>query len=90
MLQYAEGLTDRQAADQVRARMDWKFLLGLELDDPGFDFCVLCDFRARLIEHGLEEKVLDLVLERISGLGLLRAGAVSGPTPPTCSRRCGR
>ncbi|MEU1601691.1 transposase, partial [Streptomyces sp. NPDC005708] len=56
------------------ARMDWKFLLGLELDDPGFDFSVLCDFRARLIEHGLEEKVLDLVLERISGIGLLRAG----------------
>jgi transposase len=74
VLQYAEGLTDRQAADQVRARMDWKFLLGLELDDPGFDFSILSDFRARLIEHGLEEKVLDLVLERISGLGLLRAG----------------
>ncbi|MGW2937141.1 transposase, partial [Streptomyces sp. NPDC001156] len=74
VLQYAEGLSDRQAADQVRARMDWKFLLGLELDDPGFDFTVLGDFRARLIEHGLEEKVLDLVLERISGLGLLRAG----------------
>jgi len=74
VLQYAEGLTDRQAADQVRARMDWKFLLGLELNDPGFDFSVLSDFRARLIEHGLEEKVLDLVLERVSGLGLLRAG----------------
>ncbi|MDT0469502.1 transposase [Streptomyces sp. DSM 41699] len=51
VLQYAEGLTDRQAADQVRARMDWKFLLGLELDDAAFDFSVLCDFRARLIEH---------------------------------------
>ncbi|MGW7361400.1 hypothetical protein ACWGI0_33495 [Streptomyces sp. NPDC054802] len=50
------------------------FLLGLELDDPGFDFSVLCEFRTRLIEHGLEEKVLDLVLERISGLGLLRSG----------------
>ncbi|MFG2848176.1 IS1182 family transposase [Kitasatospora sp. NPDC048296] len=74
VLQYAEGLSDRQAADQVRARMDWKFLLGLELDDPGFDFTVLGDFRARLIEHGLEERVLDLVLARISGLGLLRAG----------------
>ncbi|MFJ9847752.1 IS1182 family transposase, partial [Kitasatospora sp. NPDC101155] len=74
VLQYAEGLTDRQAADQVRARMDWKFLLGLELDDPGFDFTVLSDFRARLIEHGMEEKVLDLILERIADLGLLRAG----------------
>ena len=74
VLQYAEGLTDRQAAEQVRARMDWKFLLGLELDDPGFDFTVLGDFRARLIEHGLEEKVLDLVLSRCSESGLLRAG----------------
>jgi transposase len=74
VLQYAEGLTDRQAADQVRARIDWKFLLGLELDDPGFDFSILSDFRARLIEHGLEEKILDLVLDRISDLGLLRSG----------------
>lgn len=74
VLQYAEGLTDRQAADQVRARIDWKFLLGLELDDPGFDFSILSDFRARLIEHGLEEHVLDVVLARCSELGLLRAG----------------
>ncbi|MGW1056328.1 hypothetical protein [Streptomyces sp. NPDC002521] len=38
MLQYAEGRPDKQAADQVRVRMDWKFLLVLQLDDPGFDF----------------------------------------------------
>jgi len=74
VLQYAEGLPDRQAADQVRARMDWKFLLGLELDDPGFDFTVLGDFRSRLIRHGLEERVLELMLARLSGAGLLRAG----------------
>jgi hypothetical protein len=40
VLQFAEGLSDRQAADQVRARMDWKFLLGPELDDPGLDFTI--------------------------------------------------
>src|SRR6266545_6251537 len=74
VLQYAEGLTDRQAADQVRARMDWKFLLGLELDDPGFDASVLSLFRARLIEHGLEQRTLELVLERLRELGLLKAG----------------
>ena len=74
VLQFAEGLSDRQAADQVRARMDWKFLLGLELDDPGFDCTVLGDFRSRLIRHGLEEKVLEAVLERLSGAGLLRSG----------------
>jgi transposase len=74
VLQFAEGLSDRQAADQVRARMDWRFLLGLELDDPGFDFTILGDFRERLIRHGLEEKVLEAVLERLSGAGLLRSG----------------
>ena len=74
VLQYAEGLSDRQAADQVRARMDWKFLLGLELDDPGFDFTVLGDFRSRLITHGLEERVLEAALARLSGAALLRAG----------------
>ncbi|WP_030549401.1 IS1182 family transposase [Streptomyces albus] len=74
VLQYAEGLSDRQAADQVRARMDWKFVLGLELDDPGFDFTVLGDFRSRLIKHGLEERVLEVVLSRLSDAALLRAG----------------
>ncbi|MFF0000331.1 transposase [Streptomyces avermitilis] len=74
VLQYAEGLTDQQAADQVRARMDWKFLLGLELADPGFDASVLSLFRSRLIEHGPEQTTLELVLERLRGLGLLKAG----------------
>lgn len=74
VLQHAEKLSDREAADHVRARMDWKFLLGLELDDPGFDHTVLGDFRERLICHGIEEKVLDTVLERLSAAGLLRAG----------------
>jgi transposase len=74
VLQFAENLTDRQAADQVRGRIDWKYALGLELDDPGFDHTVLTGFRARLIEHGLEEKVLDLLLAKLSELGLLRSG----------------
>lgn len=74
VLQYAEGLSDRQAADQVRARMDWKFLLGLELEDPGFDFTVLGGFRSRLAAHRLEEQVLDVVLARLSDAGVLRAG----------------
>lgn len=74
VLQFAERLTDRQAADAVRGRIDWKYALGLALDDPGFDFTVLTGFRARLIEHGLEQKALDLVLARLSELGLLRSG----------------
>ncbi len=74
ILQFAENLTDRQAAHAVRARIDVKYLLGLELSDPGFDFTVLTGFRARLLEHGLEEKILDLLLERLTRLGLVSSG----------------
>lgn len=55
VLQFAEGLPDRQAANAVRGRIDWKYALGLELADPGFDHSVLCEFRARLVAGGLEQ-----------------------------------
>ncbi|WP_329433298.1 IS1182 family transposase [Streptomyces sp. NBC_01280] len=74
VLQYVENLTDRQAAHAVRARIDVKYLLGLELADTGFDFTVLTGFRQRLVDHGLEERVLDLLLERLAGQGLVCAG----------------
>lgn len=45
VMQFAEGLSDRQAADAVHGRLDWKYLLGLELADPGFDHSVLTEFR---------------------------------------------
>ena len=49
IMQFRETLSDRQAAEAVRARLDWKYLLGLELTDPGFDFSVLSEFRGRLL-----------------------------------------
>jgi transposase len=74
VLQFVENLTDRQAADAVRGRIDWKYALSLELTDPGFDHTVLTGFRQRLIDHGLEEKVLDLLLARLAELGMVKAG----------------
>jgi transposase len=74
VMQFAERLTDRQAADAVRGRIDWKYLLGLELEDEGFHFSVLSGFRERLVEHGQEQVVLDRLLARLSELGFLRAG----------------
>ena len=47
LLQFAENLSDRRAADAARSRIDWKHLLGLELADPGFDASVLSEFRSR-------------------------------------------
>jgi hypothetical protein len=74
VLQMAENLTDRQAADAVRLRIDWKYALGVDLDDAGFDASVLSEFRARVVAHGLEERVLDLLLAAVKDAGLVRAG----------------
>ena len=71
ILQYAGNLSDRQAADAVRGRIEWKYALGLELEDPGFDFSVLSGVPARLVAHGQEEHVLELLLERLAELGFL-------------------
>ena len=65
VLQFAENLTDRQAADAVRGRIDWKYCLGLALTDPGFDFSVLSQFRTRLVAHGLQSKAFDVLLDRL-------------------------
>jgi transposase len=61
-LQFIEGLSDRGAADAVRGRIDWKYLLCLELDDPGVDHSVLCEFRARLLEGRAERILFDKIL----------------------------
>lgn len=53
VLQFMEELPDRQAADVVRGRIDWKYLLGLDLADLGFDASLLSEFRKRLIEGGI-------------------------------------
>jgi len=74
VLQFAEDLTDRQAADAVRSRIDWKYLLGLDLDDPGFDFSVLSEFRDRLINADAQRQVLDTLLTRLAEEGLLKPG----------------
>jgi transposase len=73
ILQFAEGLSDMQAADAVRARIDWKYVLSLELDDPGFDASVLCEFRARLLAGEQETLLLDTLLARCRERGLLKA-----------------
>ncbi len=62
VMQYAEGLTDRQAADAVRTRIDWKYALSLEITDAGFDFSVLSEFRSRLLTKQAERRLFDVLL----------------------------
>jgi transposase len=73
VMQFAESLTDRQAADAVRARIDWKYALGLEMEDPGFHYSVLSEFRTRLLDGGAEQLLLDSMLDRFKTRKLLKA-----------------
>jgi transposase len=63
VMQFADALSDRQAAEAVRSRIDWKYALALDLTDPGFDSTVLSEFRTRLVEGSVEHKMLDAVLD---------------------------
>ncbi len=72
VMQFAEGLSDRQAANAVRARIDWKYALGLELDDPGFDYSVLSEFRGRLLASQKAQALLDVLLQELKQRGLLK------------------
>jgi transposase len=74
IMQFAEGLTDRQAANAVRGRIDWKYALGLELADAGFDASVLCEFRTRLVKGQAEQLLLEAMLTLFKEQGWLKAG----------------
>ena len=88
---FAESLSDEQAMDAVRGRIDWKDALSLDLDDPGFDASVLSEFRDRLIAGSMELHLLDALLAHFQAAGLLNArGRQRTPTRPMSSRRYGR
>jgi transposase len=82
VLQFVEGLSDRQAADAVRGRIDWKYALGLELTDTGFDASVLSEFRARLVDGDAAQQLLERLLERLRVQGCWYRVAGSAPMPP--------
>src|SRR5512136_2335489 len=73
VLQFAEGLSDRQAAEAVRGRIDWKYVLGLDLTDAGFDYSVLSEFRDRLVQGDKAAALLDELLTKLKQHHLLKA-----------------
>ncbi|WP_222109684.1 transposase [Streptomyces cupreus] len=73
VLQYAENLTDRQAAEAVRCRLDWKYCLAMDLDDPGFDFSVLSEFRDRMARGDRADRLLVVMVDHLAPPPALRA-----------------
>jgi hypothetical protein len=93
VLQLLLGLSDRQAAEAVPCRIDFKYGLSMELDDPGFRHSVLADFRGRLAWDECPDRLLDLALSRLLEVGLKEAASYasalrSGPTPSMFWPRC--
>lgn len=74
VMQFAENMTDRQSADAVRARIDWKYALSLELIDDGFDYSVLSEFRQRLLTNGAEARLFEIMLAGFQERDLLKSG----------------
>lgn len=74
ILQFRHNLSDQDAARAVADRISWKYALGLDLDDAGFDPSVLTEFRARLAGHGRADGLLDLMLDRLKAAGLVTDG----------------
>jgi transposase len=72
LFQVMENLPDREAAEQVVVRLDWKYALHLPVTDAGFDFSCLCYFRRRLLEHAQERLVFEQVLDKIQALGFIK------------------
>ena len=64
ILQMIEGLTDEQAANAIRERVDWKYALHLPLVNNGMDAKWLCQFRREVIHDQAARTVFEAVLSR--------------------------
>jgi len=71
LMQFLEGLSDRQAAESVRSRLDWKYLLGLEATNAGFHSSLLCEFRSRLLDGEAEHRLFEVLLTHFKTRGWL-------------------
>jgi len=71
--QFAAGLSDRQAAQAIRSRIDWQDVLRLALDG-GFDASVLSEFRGRLLAHDATPRLVDMLLAWCRERGFVKAG----------------
>ncbi len=72
VFQFLEDVPDREAAEAVVVRLDWKYALHLPLTYAGFDYTCLCYFRTRLRAHHREAQVFDTILTKVQALGLLK------------------
>lgn len=71
VLQALEGLTDREAMQQLRTNIAWKVATGLALDDAGFHPTVLTLWRNRLRASDRPQRIFEAVREVVRATGVL-------------------
>ena len=85
VMQYMEGLSDRQAAEAVRERIDWKYALNLELTDPGFDFSLrIASFAHACSREGLKRNCCKPCWSCARAVGGSKCEDANGPTQHMC------
>jgi transposase len=62
--QFLEGLTDAQAVEAVRTRLDWKFALHLPVYPPTIRERTLCEFRQRALNDLQYQREFQLLIDR--------------------------
>ncbi len=72
LFQFLEDIPDREAAEQVVVRLDWKYALHLPLEDTGFDHSCLCYFRQRVLDQHQDTLVFETILGKVRALGFLK------------------
>lgn len=65
LFQFVEGLTDIQAIDAVRTRVDWKFALHLSLLPTILHEQELCGFRQRILADPANQSELQKLIDRL-------------------------
>ena len=73
VLQALEGLSDRQAGEALRLRIDWKVACGLGLTDVGIHPTTLTYWRKRLRASGQPRRIYDAVAQVIAETGVLNS-----------------
>jgi transposase len=75
LLAYHDDCSDAEAEQRMRFDLRWKHALGLSLENEGFDATVLCRFRRKLLDHGLERALFERLVNAAREAGLLTKDA---------------
>jgi transposase len=75
LLQYHDDCSDAEAEAKMRFDLRWKHALGIGLEDEGFDATVLCHFRRKLLDHGLERVLFEQLVNAAREAGLITKDA---------------